>query len=451
MTNTFTYTLLALVRERDALIWALAFPLVLATLFFAMFSGIDSSYRLKTVPIVVVDDAHYRDAAAFVSLMRVLSEPAETGAPTSTGAAAHDGAHGPSTDAGPLLDVRLVASTEEADALLKSRDVVGYYVVDASGTPRLVVSAVGLDITEEVTRTILKTVIDNYLRSAATAETVMAKTAQGIGAAPAWPAGAAGPAGPAAPAGPAGAAAPAAPAAAAAATIAELSETLAHPLQFTKELRVTANDASGSVRYYYALLGFAALMTAQVGMLTVVRTQANLSPLGARRALGGTNRSVTLVAGLLASWLLSFVCILIAYCYIRFALGVSFGGRDPACVLGLAAATLMATSFGTLIGAIPRMTLGAKGGILIGITCLASLFAGLYGTPAQRLSDWLSREAPAFQQINPVQQVSTLFYTLYYYDGYEAFFSTVGALLVFSAACLALAAVLMGRQRYASV
>lgn len=54
----------------------------------------------------------------------------------------------------------------------------------------------------------------------------------------------------------------------------------------TEKIDVTQNPPKESVRYFFALLGMAALFGGQIGMIAICRTQPNLSALGARRAVG---------------------------------------------------------------------------------------------------------------------------------------------------------------------
>ena len=63
--------------------------------------------------------------------------------------------------------------------------------------------------------------------------------------------------------------------------------------------------------------------------------------------MAALSRAKTLTATLAASWVLTFVCITVAFLYIRFVAGVDFGGRDAMCVAVIAAAALVATAFGT--------------------------------------------------------------------------------------------------------
>ena len=47
MWNTFKYTLLWLVRSPDIMVWALLFPLVLTSVFIAMFGPLDDMAQLE--------------------------------------------------------------------------------------------------------------------------------------------------------------------------------------------------------------------------------------------------------------------------------------------------------------------------------------------------------------------------------------------------------------------
>ena len=158
-----------------------------------------------------------------------------------------------------------------------------------------------------------------------------------------------------------------------------------------------------------------------------------------------------LVGCISASWVVSFCALMIAFAYIRFVLGVEFGDREGECVLGLAVAALMSTSLGAFIGALPGVPFNAKSGILTGLTCLLSLFAGLYGTPAMRLADQIAHDAPWAALVNPAKQVTDLFYSLYVYTDLTPFLQTMGTLLVATAVFAFIAGLLMRRQRYASL
>ena len=69
------------------------------------------------------------------------------------------------------------------------------------------------------------------------------------------------------------------------------------------------------------------------------------------------------------------------------------------------------------MGALPgRMGSDSRRGILTALTCLLSLFAGLYGEPTMELADTVAHVFPAVTWLNPVCLIRDLFYTVYYYD-----------------------------------
>ena len=314
-----------------------------------------------------------------------------------------------------LLDVREYATSDEARNALSEGEVRGVLSVDKGGTPKLIVSpdSNGLGV-EQISRTILETVATTYVRNA----DVVAALAQEDPMALADPE--------------------------------RVADALASG-DATERVSLTHAQPSQAVRYYYALLGMAALFCGQVGMLAICEAQPNLSALGARRALGATSRGKTLAATLAASWLISFACLIVAFLYIRFAVGIDFSGREGACIGALAMAALFATALGTLLGSLPKIGWGIKTGLLTGLTCLLSLFAGLYGEPCMNLADSIARDYPLLAAINPAKVITDMFYSLYYYDSFVPFVQKIGLLLAMTAVLFAVSALFVRRQRYASI
>ena len=270
------------------------------------------------------------------------------------------------------------------------------------------------DSVDSANQSILKVIVDNYLRSSALVEDVAREN-------------------------------PAAPA------DAQAVEKLLEMPDLTEKIDVTQNPPKESVRFYFALLAMAALFGGQVGMVAICRTQPNLSALGARRALGAVSRGKTLAATLGASWLLAFACLAVAYAFIRLVAGVDFGGRDAACIGVLAASSLLATAVGTLLGSVAKLNEGVKGGLLSAIVCFASLFAGLYGSPVMKLADAMNATVPALQFVNPAVQISQAFYSIMYYDTYQRTIEYVLVLLAMTAVLFAVSFLFIRRQRYASL
>lgn len=393
MFNVFKGALTVLTRKRELFIWSLAFPILLSTMFMLMFANLDDATAFDPVATAVVADAHYDEATAFSSVIDELGEEGDD----------------------QLLDIRTFATVDEARNALTAGEVIGIVSVEADGTPKLAVSpdSGGLGV-EQIGRTILDTVMNTYVRNADLLASLAADN----------------------------------PLALADPDLVE--EALTHG-NATVQVSLTHSTPVQSVRYYYALLGMAALFCGQVGMLAICETQPNLTPLGARRAIGATSRGKTLVATLAASWAISFACLLVAFLFIRFVVGVDFAGREGMCVVAIAVAALFATSLGTLLGSLPKVGFGVKTGLLTGLTCLLSLFAGLYGEPCMDLADQIAREAPVLAAVNPAKVVTDAFYSLYYYDSLVPFAEKAGILLIMTVVLFAVSALFVRRQRYASL
>lgn len=393
MFNVFKGALMVLTRKRELFIWSLAFPILLSTMFMLMFANLDDATAFDPVATAVVADAHYDEATAFSSVIDELGEEGDD----------------------QLLDIRTFATVDEARNALTAGEVIGIVSVEADETPKLAVSpnSGGLGV-EQIGRTILDTVMNTYVRNADLLASLAADN----------------------------------PLALADPDLVE--EALTHG-NATAQVSLTHSTPVQSVRYYYALLGMAALFCGQVGMLAICETQPNLTPLGARRAIGATSRGKTLVATLAASWAISFACLLVAFLFIRFVVGVDFAGREGMCVVAIAVAALFATSLGTLLGSLPKVGFGVKTGLLTGLTCLLSLFAGLYGEPCMDLADQIAREAPVLAAVNPAKVVTDAFYSLYYYDSLVPFAEKAGILLIMTVVLFAVSALFVRRQRYASL
>ena len=395
MWNAFRGALAVLTRKTELAVWALAFPIILCTLFMFMFANLDSSMSFEAVPTAVVADDVYRADEGFSTMVDELSQPGDD----------------------QLLDVRELSTAEEARGALEAGDVVGVLSVDGEGMPHLAVSPVsdGMGVsTMQVGRTILNTVADTYVRNADLLQGIAHDNPMAL----ADP---------------------------------DLVERALSQDDATVQVSLTHNEPTQSVRFYYALLGMACLFCAQIGMVAVCEAQPNLSPLGARRAVGAVSRGKTLAAALAASWVLATACLLAALAYMRFTAGIDFAGREIACVGAIAVCALFSTAFGTLLGSLPKVGFGVKTGLLTGTTCLLSLFAGLYGEPVMNMADQLARDYPLLASLNPAKVVTDTFYSLYYYDSLAPFAGKLGLLLSMTAVVFAVSALFIRRQRYASI
>lgn len=412
MFNTIKYTIRGLVRTPGIMIWALLFPLVMIGLFSLMFEPLDEMESMDSIHVVVVDDdtEHTAENAesptmrtpealsqmAFSQFIKAMSEGEE-----------------------PLLEVVYASSAAEAETLIADAaagdDAYTGYIQLINGKPQVnVVDTDSISGMQDVEAAILVMVMDEYASRIALFNDLIENDPQAL----ADPA---------------------------------VVESVYSAASVSERIDVTRNQPHESVRYYFALLGMAALFTANLSLVAFQRMKPNVSALGGRRMVGALSHGKAVAATLIACWLVGFVCLSIAYLFMRFLVGIDFGDRDVECLFVAAASSFMAMSLGCAISAIPKVPEEGKTGILTGIVCFAALFAGLYGQPTMELADLVAVNAPVVEWVNPATQIAQAFYSIMYYDDLLPMFTHVGVLFAMSGVLFILSVRSMRRQRYASL
>ncbi len=412
MWQTFLVNLKLHLREKTQLFWLFAFPIILATMFNGMFGNIAESFELHTLDVAVVEDTAWKTSYGVQALVDGISSDSSTSDANGYTKVDSDGGS-------KLVNATKVGSAAQAERLLADGTAQGMLqVVDGrlrfsvsqstqSSASDVMASSSGLDIS----LTVLGNIVDLYNRNADVVTDIARNNPAALmdGA---------------------------------------VTGSIGSANGYTKEIQLTNFKPSGTARYYYALLGLAALMAMSFAINAVTMTQANLSALGIRRSVSPLPKLRQLLAGFLSSWLCSFLSLTVAMLYIRFGCRISLGGREWAAVGACLVASFAASAFGTLLGALPKIPTGAKHGLCTALACILSLFSGLYGQFAMQLSDRIAQQAPVLSLINPAQQITNLFYDILYYDNFKPFFTTAGILATMSLVCLAVATVLLRRQRY---
>lgn len=455
MWTTFKTTVRTLLLTPSAVVWTLIFPIVLATVFNFMFEPMRSTGSVEAVEVaVVVDDAW--ENSPFSQVVDTLSEADE-----------------------PLLAVHPVATEQEARELIAEGSVAGAYIVDAAGNegnteqsgsdeldavdaagpadaagaasdpdnadatgaasgsgtaagssdvststlsasdagaPRIILapagSGTGSDASYDVNRAILESVVTSYLQSEALIEELATHD----------------------------------PVALSDPTTIENALGLSVSV---REVSLTHAQPDSMVRFYYALLGMASIFAAQLAGESVWHLQPTSSAAGARRTVSSTSRMRLLIPTIGACWAVSTTFLAIAFGYICLTAHINFSGREGLCLAGIAASSLLSCGIGALVGALPgRMGSDSRRGILTALTCLLSLFAGLYGEPTMELADTVAHVFPAATWLNPVCLIRDLFYTVYYYDTLVPFSLRLAACAGIAAVLLAVSAACMRRSAH---
>ena len=401
-----------LVRQRDVLIWVILFPLALATLFHVMLSNIDESYRVDPASCVVVADDNFNSERA-VFFREMLDEVSAPGA-------------------GQLLDVAKVATLEEGREAVLSGDAAACITVDEEGLPSMQVSPLAASLTTGSNRyeSVVRAVLDQYRQIyAEMKQTFLSQpSAQGMQAPPSE-----------------GELAEFARSAG----MSEAASAFMSDAVRTQQVDVLRVQASSTVRYYYALMGFAALMSITVSINAVSAARANTSAIGARRQVSGVSPAKQLAVAMAAS--LRHGILLPASGICLYALRAGRGIRWTRWAGDACACRMRAHVDGVGRGNWGHSeNLRSPGkrasrrespvSVRFSPACMAQ--------PSMQLADRVSQSAPWAVLVNPAAQAANAFYDLTYYDSLAPFFATLCVLAVMAAVFFVVAALLMRRQNY---
>ncbi|RSX55755.1 multidrug ABC transporter permease [Bifidobacterium dolichotidis] len=420
MWQTFLITMKTNLREKSALFWLFVFPIALATMFNGMFANLGEAYDIHPQPIAVVQDRAYCANPFTQTFITAISRNTQQ-LESSSACAPNTVQQRPQTQT--LIDAHPVATTHEAIDLLKHDDgILGYIQTNTKGELSLTISASTAIKAEGIQDA---SDVHTGLSIINTALASFNQILQGVTA-----------------------------------VGQQNPQLLANP-QFheqlikratasvTHEVTLTNFKPEEAARFFYALLGMAALMSMSFAINAVALCQANLSALGLRRSMSPQPKYRQLCGIFLASWLCCSIALIVSVAYIRFVCHVSVGGREGLAVISCIAAAFLATAMGILIGALPNLSLNVKTGIGTMLACILSLFSGLYGQFAMELSDQIKRNAPLLATLNPAQQITDLFYDILFYDSVMPFLRTISIVVGMAVICIAGASLMLRRHRYA--
>ena len=123
---------------------------------------------------------------------------------------------------------------------------------------------------------------------------------------------------------------------------------------------------------------------------------------------------------------------------------MDFGPHALLCLVAIGVSSLLSCAAGATLGTSRRMNTS----IVSGISCLLSLFTGLYGSGAQKLADAVEYHVPLLAQANPLWQSAHSFYGLLYYDSLAPFARSCAVLAGMTCLFLSIAMVRMRRMSH---
>lgn len=216
----------------------------------------------------------------------------------------------------------------------------------------------------------------------------------------------------------------------------------------TEEVSLNGKTMNPNVSYFFALIAFACLSGAYLGVEGSFSAQANLSALGARRSVTPTHKLKLVIIDMFVLFTIQYINILILTLVIRFVFGVSLGGNIPGILLVDLLGSLIGVSIGIMIGCISRLPAGIKMGVTVTCTLIPGFLAGLmFGN----MKNIIEQHLPIVNRINPAAVLSDAFYCLGVYNDTVRFARSLIILGVMSVLFIGIAFMAVRRERYDSI
>lgn len=374
------YRFLQIVREFSVMFWALAFPLILATLFYFSFgsAGLSSTGESEWDKIkvcVVTSQQETADSAAFLNFLDAMEQQ--------------------------TLEILPCDSEKEALEALNQGTISGFYY--ASESPSLSVGKNGLQ------ESILTSLLTSYTQNAAILKEIAASHPEHLDAA-----------------------------------IHEISNYR----QMVQETSLGGETLDPNVQYFFALIAYACLSGTFLGVRASFDSQANLTPLGARRSITPTHRLKLILVDMLVLTAIHFINIMILTVYIGKILGIGLGHNLPALLLVNLMGSIIGITLGLAFGSLTKLSLNIKLGLSVLLTLFPSFLAGLmFGN----MKNVIEQHFPVLNRINPAAVLSDAYYCMGVYNDMERFTKCI-LILAFMSIILLFAAFLgIRRERYDSI
>lgn len=409
MTHLISCNIKVLVSNKALVFWTLAFPILLGILFKMAFGDIINQESFDTVPVAVVNSQTYQDSP-FKAAFEELSAPDSSGI---TGAEK------------PVLKVQNVGTLEEGKQLLSDEKVSG--VVEVTGMPvpgtdekpdaKLTISANGMD------QSILKIVLDEIIQRVG----MIAKLADAeVGAQ------------------------------ISSGTPPESIDAGQITQAVQRNLEASGfvlNDRSPKsldliMAEFFSLVAMAALYGGMFSMTVMNNAQPPLGVIGRRVAVAPTRKAKLIGSGIISSYLVQLVGLILLLAVCHFIFGIDFGQNWALTFLLTTVGALVGLSFGTAISTLVPGGENMKIGVLIGLTMMGSVMAGMMGGGMRYMID---QSVPLMNKVNPVALITDGFYNLFYHPGFEGFWLDVLLLLGISVLLLGASLLVLRRQRYDSL
>lgn len=386
--HNFKYSLKILLRNKELLFWTFIFPIILGTFFSMAFSNIEKEESLNIIDIAIVDSGFYQDNDIYKKTFEYLSDKNNKDRLFNT----------------------VVTNLDNAKKLLIDNKITGYLLF-GSDDVRIVVFKNGIN------ETILKYVVDEIESQKEVSSNLIKKEIMDNNGE------------------------------------VNYSDLINKINGLFNDDQVKLNNISNKNLSYtmvefYTLIAMAALYGSIIAMTATNKAIANVSNVGMRSSVAPINKSMILLGGFLASYIVQVIGLSLLFIYTIFVLKVDYGNDFLAVVLLSLAGSLVGLSLGVTVSTLIKSSEGTKTGIIIAITMFWCYLSGMMGISTKYLFD---KNLPFLNKVNPAGMITDGFYSLYYYGVGSRFEKNIISLIIFSLLLFLISLISLRRQKYDSI
>lgn len=200
--------------------------------------------------------------------------------------------------------------------------------------------------------------------------------------------------------------------------------------------------------FFYTLLGMQIMYGYIWGLEVMYQYEANLSTEAKRISMAPINKKTSVLASLLAAWIINIIISLIIIAIFKYLYQVNFGDKIPQLILLTVLTALTGVSFGSLIAVSNKRDKNFKMNLGISLTMLCCFLAGMM---AAQIKVIIQKNAPIINKLNPVALITDGIYSLYYYNSIDRFMSNVVILSIITLIFIVATFVLMRGKKYDSL
>ena len=390
--HNFKYSLKTLFRNRMLIFWTFAFPIIMAVFFNLAFSNILESEKFDVIDIAIVKNEDFENNEAYKMVFEELSDEKSENYMFNTS----------------------YVTEEEAMDLLKNDKIVGFLKLEGN-SPKVTFVKNGTNqtifkyVVEEVAQR--TNMINNIVEQEMTKEMMPGNTNI------------------------------------------DINEIVQKAYQMSNEDSVKLKNISNkNLNYmmieFYTLIAMTCLYGGAFGMVAVNQNLANMSSKGKRISVSPIKKAKLILGSVCAGYIAQLLGLALLFVFTIFALKVDYGSNIGLICLLAMAGSFAGLAIGVAIATVLKASENAKTGILIAYTMFGCFLSGMMGVTLKYVID---KNVPIINKLNPASMITDGFYSLYYYDTLDRYFTNLCGLLIFAFILIAISIISLRRQKYDSI